>query len=109
VSIVGVVLSVGIQVIGMAATDLDQLSGRRPLARRPVSAGESTTEAVLEAFEAVATDPDEGSLLYEQIEPDALDALLDDAPADPTVMIELWGHPVLITGNWVAVYRQDAD
>lgn len=93
----------------MATTQLDQLSGKQPLARRPTSAGESTTEAVLGAFEAVGTDPSRGALLYEQVESDALDALLEDAPADPTVMVELWGHPVLITNNWVAVYRQDAD
>lgn len=92
----------------MAATQLDHLSGTRPLTRRPVSNGESTTAAVFEAFEAISTDPDEGELLYEQVEPDALDALLDGGVADPTVMIELWEHPVVITSNWVAVYAKDA-
>ena len=92
----------------MAATQLDRLSETRPLARRPVSGGESTTAAVFEAFEAVSTDPDDGELLYEQVEPDALDALLDGSGADPTVMIELWDHPVVITSNWVAVYATDA-
>lgn len=92
----------------MAATQLDRLSEMRPLARQPVTDGESTTEAVFEAFEAVGTDPDEGDSLYEQIEPDALDALLDGGGADPTVMIELWGHPVVVTSNWVAVYATDA-
>ena len=27
---------------------------------------------------------------------------------DPKVMIELWGHPVVVTSNWVAVYATDA-
>lgn len=92
----------------MTAAQLDRLSETRPLARRPVSNGESTTQAVFEAFEAVGTDPDDGPVLYEHVEPDALDALLDGGGADPTVMIELWGHPVVITSNWVAVYATDA-
>jgi hypothetical protein len=92
----------------MATTELNRLSETRPLARRPVSARETTTAAIFEAFEAVTTDPEEGELLYDQIESDALDSLLDSGAADPKVMVELWGHPVVVTSNWVAVYPKDA-
>ncbi len=92
----------------MAAAQLDRLSETRPLARRPVNDGKSTTAAIFEAFEAVSTDPDEGEVLYEQVEPDALDSLLDGSAGDPKVMVELWDHPVVVTSNWVAVYATDA-
>jgi hypothetical protein len=89
-------------------SELHRLSKTRPLARRPISGGENTTAAVFEAFEAITTDPEEGEVLYDQIEPDALDSLVNSGAADPKVMVELWGHPVVVTSNWVAVYPKDA-
>ncbi|MFB6168234.1 MAG: HalOD1 output domain-containing protein [Haloferacaceae archaeon] len=92
----------------MSTPELNRLSDVRPLARRAVSAGESTTAAIFEAFETTTTDPDEGEALYDQVEPDALDSLLDGGAADPRVLVELWSHPVVVTSNWVAVYPKDA-
>lgn len=78
------------------------------VARYPVSPDESPSQAVLSAFEMVADRPHEPSetVLYDYVDPDALDRLLDDATRT-RVETRLWGHPVVVTPSLVSVYARD--
>jgi hypothetical protein len=78
----------------------------RPVARYPVDDGETVTEAVVAAFDLVAARPDDGTVLYDHVDADALEALVADAGDETAVRTELWGHEVVVTGETVTVYER---
>ena len=66
------------------------------------------SEALVAAFDGVgARDLDEPSVLYDWLEPDAIDLLFRHTSGDPEVVVELWGHPVHITRESVTIYERD--
>jgi hypothetical protein len=79
----------------------------RPVVRRPVSANESASQAVVRAFDAVAGRPAGDRVLYDFVDPDALDALIARGDGDATVRLDVWDHPVVVTGDRVTVYERD--
>ncbi|ESS05686.1 MAG: hypothetical protein A07HB70_02164 [uncultured archaeon A07HB70] len=62
---------------------------------------------MLSAFEMVDDRPHESSdtVLYDYVDPDALNRLLDDA-AETQVETRLWGYPVAVTPSLVTVYER---
>lgn len=76
------------------------------IARYPISDDETVSEAVLGAFGLVAERRDDGEVLYDFVDPDALDQLFGGNGA-PTVSAELWGHPVVVTADAVTVYERN--
>ena len=91
-----------------ATTDVqlfDQTAGEG-IARYPVSDDESVVEAVLGAFGLVAERRDDGEVLYDFVDPDALNGLFA-GNGRPTVSAELWGHPVVVTPEAVTVYERN--
>jgi hypothetical protein len=83
---------------------IDQNTGEG-IARYPISDGERVSEAVLDAFDTIAARRDDGEVLYDYVDPDALDRLFDGA-GTPTVSAKLWGHRVVVTGDAVTIYER---
>jgi hypothetical protein len=83
---------------------IDQNTGEG-IARYPISDGETASEAVLGAFDLIAARRGDGQVLYDYVDPDALDRLFDGA-GTPTVSAELWGHRVVVTDDAVTVYER---
>lgn len=83
---------------------IDHTTGAE-VARYPVADDERVSEAVLSAFGSVGERGD-GAVLYDFVDPDALDRLFA-GNGSPTVSVELWGHPVVITPDMVTVYEED--
>jgi len=74
----------------------------------PIQRDQGATEAVLAAFEAIGVDLDEPvELLFNQIETDGLDSLVDGSNRDVRVETRLWGYPVTITADSVTIYRPE--
>jgi hypothetical protein len=78
----------------------------RPIARRPISSAESASAAVVRAFETVDGRPAGERVLYDFVDPDALDTLLATGGGDATVRVRLWDHPVVVTPERVTVYAR---
>ena len=83
---------------------LDQETGEG-IARYPISDDESVSEALLGAFSQVMERSDRDEVLYDFVDPDALDRLFG-GKGSPTVSAELWGHPVVVTPDAVTVYER---
>lgn len=78
------------------------------LAEYPVDDSEAVSEALVEAFDrAGVRDLEEQSVLYDWLEPDAIDLLFRHTNGDPEVLVELWNHPVLITRGAVTIYASE--
>jgi hypothetical protein len=84
---------------------IDQNTGEG-IARYPISDDESVVEAVLGAFGLVAERRDDGEVLYDFVDPDALEGLFA-GNGTPVVSAELWGHPVVVTPEMVTVYERN--
>ncbi|MFB6168337.1 MAG: HalOD1 output domain-containing protein [Haloferacaceae archaeon] len=91
--------------MGTAGVQLIDQSTGEGIARYPISDGETASEAVLGAFELVSATRDDGQVLYDYVDPDALDRLFDGA-GSPTLSATLWGHQVVVTDEAVTVYER---
>lgn len=75
-------------------------------ARYRVSEAESASEAIVAAFEQIgASGLENGSVLYDWIDPDALDQIFSQSRGNPHVDLELWGYPVRISNDTVTIYE----
>lgn len=89
----------------MAVTENFDSSTDAPLARYFVGEAESVSEAIVAAFEQTgARGLADESVLYDWIEPDALDLLFRHSQDDLRVVLELWGHPVRVSRETVTIY-----
>ena len=79
---------------------------REGIARYPIDGDESAAEAVLAAFGMIAGRHGDDEVLYEFVDPDALNRLFGGNGA-PTVSATLWGHPVVVTPEAVTVYERN--
>jgi hypothetical protein len=90
----------------MVATENADLPTDDRVARYPVSETEAVSEAIVAAFEQIgARGFEDGSVLYDWIEPDALDLLFRQSRGDPQVDLKLWGRPVRISRETVTIYE----
>jgi hypothetical protein len=90
----------------MVVTETAELPADPRVAQYPISEAEAGSEAIVAAFEQLgARGIDEGSVLYDWIEPDALDQLFRHSQGNPHVDMELWGRPVRISRETVTIYE----
>jgi hypothetical protein len=92
----------------MVASDSSYEPVAAQLAEHPVDDSEPVSEALVDAFDSAGVrDLEEASVLYDWIEPDAIDLLFRHTNGDPEVVVELWGHPVHITRDAVTIYESE--
>lgn len=84
-----------------------RLSGYEPAVVYSLGSSESTTDAVLAAFEHSSVDIGEReATLYDQIDDIGLDGLFDRGDRELRLTTRLWDRPVVITPEQVVVYRE---
>jgi hypothetical protein len=82
-----------------------QLDEREPEVVRTLGGDETATEALVRTFDRVETTGEGRSpSLYDQVDPDALDELLQHGDRNVDVRLTLWGRPVVVTPRRIEVY-----
>ncbi|MFB6252164.1 MAG: hypothetical protein ABEI27_10865 [Halobellus sp.] len=79
-----------------------------PVATYARTGNEDGANAIVAAFSegplnGIST---EDSTLYEWIDPDAVDSLLESASSEVKLSTTIWDHPVVITRDAVEIYAQ---